>query len=498
MGISEHGEYEYMAGISKEQFAKGTVWKLFERFTGRGISLVISVVLARLLKPDDYGLIALAVVFTNLSEILIDAGFGTALIRKKEVDDGDYACVFTISCGISAVLYVILFCSAPVVSGYYERPELTALLRVMSLVLFIQAFATTRNVFVNRNMQFKLLMKCNTVAAVISGAVGITMAYLGMGVWSLVLQRLLQQLILTMMLLIKVHWKPKMKFDLEKFKSLFGFSAGVIGASLVNYVENCVNSLVVGKHYTVADLGYVDKAVILPEQIALNSFGAMTNVLLPTVSSYQSDIDRLRLVVRKVVRYTAYIMFPVMLGMLVVSREAIIVLFTEKWLPSVPMMQFMCIYYIATPLMLIDVQIFFGLGHSNTRLKTEIYRMIFILAGIVFCCFVFDLEIKYLSMTNAIAVSLGTLVTHLEVRKLIGYTLTDRLKDTYKSLVAALVMCAVVVGAKHILNQFSLPAIVLLIIEIVIGGLIYMFMSALLKIDVFKELLGLFKKKKSL
>ena len=482
MGISEHGEYEYMAGISKEQFAKGTVWKLFERFTGRGISLVISVVLARLLKPDDYGLIALAVVFTNLSEILIDAGFGTALIRKKEVDDGDYACVFTISCGISAVLYVILFCSAPVVSGYYERPELTALLRVMSLVLFIQAFATTRNVFVNRNMQFKLLMKCNTVAAVISGAAGITMAYLG----------------ITMLLLIKVHWKPKMKFDLEKFKSLFGFSAGVIGASLVNYVENCVNSLVVGKHYTVADLGYVDKAVILPEQIALNSFGAMTNVLLPTVSSYQSDIDRLRLVVRKVVRYTAYIMFPVMLGMLVVSREAIIVLFTEKWLPSVPMMQFMCIYYIATPLMLIDVQIFFGLGHSNTRLKTEIYRMIFILAGIVFCCFVFDLEIKYLSMTNAIAVSLGTVVTHLEVRKLIGYTLTDRLKDTYKSLIAALVMCAVVVGAKHILNQFSLPAIVLLIIEIVIGGLLYMFMSALLKIDVFEELLCLFKKKKSL
>lgn len=487
-----------MAGISKEQFAKGTIWKLLEKFTGRGISLVISVVLARLLTPDDYGLIALTTVFTNLSEILIDAGFGTALIRKKEVDDGDYACAFTISCGISAVLYVILFCLAPFVSGYYERPELTAVLRVMSLVLFIQAFATTRNVFVNRNMQFKLLMKCNTAAAVISGAVGIAMAYLGLGVWALVLQRLLQQLIITVLLLLKVKWKPKIRFDSEKFKNLFGFSAGVIGASLVNYVENCVNSLVIGKHYTVADLGYVDKSIILPEQISLNSFGAMTNVLLPTVSSYQSDIDRLRFVIRKVIRYTAYIMFPVMLGMLVVSREAIIVLFTEKWLPSVPMMQFFCIYYIATPLMLIDVQIFFGLGHSNTRLKTEIYRMIFILTGVVLCCFVFELEIKYLSMTNAIAVSLGTLVTHLEVKKLIGYTLTDRLKDTYKSLISALVMCAAVVGAKYILNQFSLPAIVLLIIEIVIGGFSYIFLSVLLKIDVFKELLSFLKKKKIL
>lgn len=487
-----------MSAISKEQFAKGTIWKLFERFTGRGISLVISVVLARILTPDDYGLIALTTVFTNLSEILIDAGFGTALIRKKEVDDGDYACVFTISCGISAVLYVILFFVAPFVSGYYERPELTAVLRVMSLVLFIQAFASTRNAFVNRNMQFKLLMKCNSAAAVISGAVGITMAYLGMGVWALVLQRLLLQLIVTVLLFIKVKWKPKLEFDSEKFKNLFGFSAGVIGASLVNYVENCVNSLVVGKHYTVADLGYVDKAIILPEQISLNSFGAMTNVLLPTVSSYQNDIDKLRFVIRKIVRYTAYIMFPVMLGMLIVSREAIIVLFTEKWLPSVPMMQFSCIYYIATPMMLIDVQIFFGLGHSNTRLKTEIYRMIFILTGVVLCCFVFDLKIKYLSMTNAIAASLGTLITHLEVKKLIGYTLTDRLKDIYKSLISAVVMCAVVVGAKYILNQFSFPAIVFLIIEIAIGVFSYILMSALLKIDVFKELLVFLKKKKSI
>ena len=368
----------------------------------------------------------------------------------------------------------------------------------MSLVLFIQAFASTRNAFVNRNMQFKLLMKCNMVAAVISGAAGITMAYLGMGVWALVLQRLLQQLIITVLLFIKVKWKPKLKFDSEKFKNLFGFSAGVIGASLVNYVENCVNSLVVGKHYSVSDLGYVDKATILPEQISLNSFGAMTNVLLPTVSSYQSDIDRLRLVIRKVVRYTSYVMLPVMLGMLVVSREAIIVLFTEKWLPSASMMQFICIYYIATPLMLIDVQIFFGLGHSNIRLKTEIYRIIFILAGVVLCCFVFDLEIKYLLMTNAIAAGLGTLVTHLEVKKLIGYTLTDRLKDTYKSLISALVMCAVVMGAKYILNRFAFPAIVLLIIEIAIGGLSYMLMSVLLKIDVFKELFDILRKIKSL
>lgn len=486
-----------MKEISKEQFARGTLWKIVERFTARGISLVISVVLARLLTPDDYGLIALTTVFTNLSEILIDAGFSTALIRKDKVDEGDYACVFAISAGISALLYAVLFFAAPFVSVYYNKPELTAILRVMSLVLFIQAFASTRNAYVNRNMQFKLLMQCNTAAAVVSGLIGIAMAYMGFGVWSLVAQRLLQQSIITLLLFIRIKWRPRMRFNREKFRELFGFSAGVIGASMVNYVENCVNSLVVGKHYSVADLGYMDKANILPEQISLNSFGAMTNVLLPTVSSYQNDIGKLRNVIRKVVRYTCYVMLPVMLGLLAVSREAVTVLFSEKWLPSVPMMQSICVYYIATPLMLIDVQVFFGLGKSQIRLKAEIFRMVFILIGVFCCCFVFKLEIRFLSMANAIAACLGTVVTHLEVRKMTGYSIADRIRDNIKSLVASLVMCAGVILIGRLLNGAGMPVVVKLLLEIVAGGGVYILMSLLLRIDVLRELMQMVKRKRA-
>ncbi|MBR3507281.1 MAG: lipopolysaccharide biosynthesis protein [Lachnospiraceae bacterium] len=485
-----------MKEISKEQFAKGTIWKLLERFTGRGISLVISVILARLLSPDDYGLIALTTVFTNLSEILIDAGFGTTLIRKKEVGDEDYACVFAISASVSTVLYIIFFSISPFVATYYNKPELTSVLRVMSLVLFIQAFGSTRNAFVNRNMQFKLLMKCNTVAAIISGMTGIACAYYGMGVWALVIQRLLHQTIITLILFVKLKWRPKFHFDKNKFNELFGFSAGVIGATLVNYMENCVNSLVIGKHYSVADLGYMDKAYILPEQISLNTIGAMTNVLLPTVSSYQDNIPKLKQVIRKVVRYTGYILFPIMLGMLVISKEAVVVLFSEKWLSAVPMMRFICIYYIATPLMLIDVQVFFGLGHSNTRLKTEIYRMVFILTGVMLCCFVFDWEIKYFSMMNAIAVSLGTLITHIEVKKLIGYSMMERIQDTYKALISSLFMCVVVLIVQHCINPIVIPEIIKLIAEVLSGGVTYLILSMVLKIDVFSELLDIVSRRK--
>lgn len=484
-----------MPEISKEQFAKGTIWKLLERFTGRGIALVISIVLSRILTPDDYGLIALTTVFTNLSEILIDAGFSIALIRKKEVDDGDYSCVFSISVGISLLLYVVLFFISPSVAQYYEKPELTGVLRVMSLVLFIQAFASTRNAYVNRNMQFKLLMKCNTIAAIMSGAAGIGCAYLGFGVWALVAQRLFQQTIITAMLFIKIRWRPKFSFDKTKFKDLFGFSAGVIGASLVNYVENCVNSLIIGKHYSVADLGYYDKGNILPEQISLNSFGAMTNVLLPTVSSYQNDIVKLKRVIRKVITYTSFILFPVMLGLLMVSKDVVLVLFSEKWLASVPLMQCICIYYIATPLMLIDVQVFFGLGHSKIRLKTEIYRMVFILIGVVLSCYIFKLEIKYLALANAIAVSCGTLVTHIEVKRLIGYSFLERIGDTYKSLIAVGVMCLVLFFVKRILQCVIFFDLIRLFVEVLIGVCVYILVSIIFKNEVLSEIISIIRLK---
>ena len=484
-------ESVFVNEISKEQFAKGTIWKVLERFTGRGISLVISGVLARILSPDDYGLIALTTVFTNLSEILIDGGFGTVLIRKKDVDEEDYACVLTISAALSTILYIILFISAPFIAAYYNKSEFASVLRVVSLVLFIQAFASTQNAYVTRTMQFKLMIKCNMVASVISGSIGIVFAFLGYGVWSLVIQRLIQQAVIATLIFFKLKWKLYFRFGKERFHEIFGFSAGVIGSLLINYIENCINTLVIGKHYSVKDLGYVDKAAILPEQISLNSFGAMTNVLLPTVSTYQNDVTKLKQIIRRVVKYTVYVLFPVMLGMLMVSREAICVIFSETWLPSVPIMQFICIYYIATPLMLIDVQVFWGLGHSNIRIKTEILRIIFIITGVVLCCFVFRSEIKYLSLSTAIAVCLGTIVTHIEIRKMIGYTFVERITDTYKSVISSIVMCFIVYALKFLLVGIDIPIIFKLIVEVVAGIFSYWLLSILFRIDVYRELVDI-------
>ena len=192
-----------MTEITKKQFVGGAFWKIVEQFSTKGVSMIVSIILARILMPEDYGIIALTAIFTNLSDLLIDGGFSTALIRKENVDEYDYGCVFFINMCIAVVLYAILFLAAPIVSEYYMEPALVSVLRVIGLTLFIQGFSSTRTAVVNRNMHFKFLFYCNTIASVISGIAGIISAIIGMGVWSLVIQQLLQQVLANLLLFIK-------------------------------------------------------------------------------------------------------------------------------------------------------------------------------------------------------------------------------------------------------------------------------------------------------
>ena len=315
--------------VTKKQFAMNSLWKILEQFSAKGISMVVSIVLARWLLPSDYGLIALTTVFTNLSDILIDGGFSTALIRKETVDDYDYSAVFSVSSSMSIFLYAVLFFAAPFVAGYYAEPQLTIVLRVIGFTFFIQAFTAVRNGIVNRNMQFKLLFYCNSTASIVSGAIGIVAAYMGYGVWALVAQRLTQQLALTVLLFIKVKWKISWKFNLGRIKEMLKFSLGVVGSSLLNYLGGNIYSVVIGKKYSVTDLGYYNKGEQLPMQFSLYTFGAMSNVLLPTISSCQNDLERVKHIIRKVVVMTSFLIMPLMAGLAITSKE-VIVSFLQK------------------------------------------------------------------------------------------------------------------------------------------------------------------------
>lgn len=487
-----------MDKISKRQFTTGVLWKVTEAVATKGVSFIVSLILARLLAPADYGIIALTTIFTSLSDVLIDGGFSTTLIRKKTVDKYDYSCVFTVSLGLACILYFLLFFGAPVIASYYDEPLLKAILRVVGLVVFIQAFSSTRNAVIHRTMQFKLLVLCNTIGSVISGVLGIAAALAGLGVWALVIQQLSQQIIVTILLFAKIHWKFVWNFQWSRFKEILSFSIGVMGATLLSYVGASLYNLIVGKRYSVSDLGYSNKGEQLPKQVSLYTFSAMSSVLLPALSSYQDEKETFKRVFRKVINMTAYLIFPMMLGMAVVSKELITVLLTDKWMPALRIMQFDCIYYIATPFMLINVQAFYALGYGFKRVKTEIVRLFLLAISLIVFLFGLKCSISELALVSAIIAVINAFHTYLEVKRLIQYQIVEALKDIYKPCCSAIVMGMIVVGANMLLKRLGIGSdLVRLIIDVCVGAFVYLFLSIILKMDGYIEIKRFIKDRKN-
>lgn len=479
-----------MQKIDRKVFTYSAIWKIAETLSSKGISFIVSVILARLIAPADYGLIAVTAIFTNLSDILIDGGFSTALIRKEKVDKYDYSCALTASLMIAVILYGIIFGISPFIADYYKEPALKLILRVIGLVLFIQAFSSARNALIHRNMQFKLLFYCNMAGSFLSGIFGIIAAYQGMGVWALVIQQLSQNAIVTFLIFVKLHWKFCWKFKLENFKEIIHFSIGVMSASILNYIGSALYNLIIGKRYSMTELGYSEKGAQLPMQASLYTFSAISSVLLPTLSFYQNDIVSFKKILRKVVHMTAFLVFPMMTGIIAISKELIIVLFTEKWLPIVMIMRFSCIYYMATPFMLINIQGFYALGHSFLRVKTEIIRLGMLISGLVIFCFVFRCDINQLAFINAMIAVIISIITFMEIRKLVSYSFKEALEDIGKPFLVSGIMGIAITFFSQIVGGINInSSLFVLIAKVIFGFFIYLIMAIIWKVDALEDIM---------
>lgn len=478
-----------MAGVSKKQFISGAAWKITGEFSAKGISFLVSIVLARLLDPADYGLLALTAVFTTFSDMLIDGGFGTALVRKEKVDDFDYTSVQIVSLSIALVLYAGIFLAAPAVGRYYEEPQLAAILRVITLVLFVHAAGATRNAYVARNMQFRLLFVCNFIACLLSGLTGIAAAACGLGVWALVIQQLSQTVIATALLFVKIRLPFSLRVQGKRIMEMLRFGLGVVGSSVLNYLASSISNVVIGKHFSVGELGISDKGGQIPMQLSLYTFGAMSGVLLPTLSSYQNDIPAVRRILRKVVRMTAFLLVPMMIGLALTAEEVTVLLLTEKWLPIVRIMRYSCLYYLATPFMLINVQLFFALGHSFLRVKTELVRLAMICLSLVLCV-TLRWDIYELSLAGAVIAVLSALLTYFEANRLIGYRFTELLADLAKPMLCGAAMGGFVLLVHGLISRVHpCPYLLSAVIKVAAGVLCYGGLSVLLKPDGYTEIL---------
>jgi len=477
-----------MKEITKASAAKNSIWKLLESFLSKGVSMLVSIVLARILLPDDYGIIAFTSVFINLSDTLIQAGFSTALIRKEKVDEKDYSTVLGISIIMAFFLYIVIFLSAPIISNFYNEPLLVNVLRVIALSLFFQAFASVRTAVVSREMKFRVLFICSMVSNVLSGIVGIAIAYLGFGVWALVIQQLAQQFILTVSLFIAVKMKVKFKIYKESAKELVPFSIKVLTSSLLSFFSGSICNLVVGKTHSMTDLGYYEKGALFPQNISLYTFSAVSNVFLPVFTSVQNDRERLSNVFQRVLNVSMYIILPMMAGLCMVAEPLISVVLTDKWLPATWILRWSCLYYVMTPMLLAHVQLHFAIGKSDTRIKVEFYKLIITILALVSLFFT-KLSINYVAAVMAlIQVSTVVLIT-IETKKAIGFDILLMVKNLSKTIIAMLIMTVVVFAV----GRIEMTNFLKLILEILAGGVAYLAASVVLRASAFSEIIGLIK-----
>ena len=352
----------------------GVIWSAIERFSLQGVHFLTGIVLARLLSPSDFGMIGMLSIFMSVSQTLIDCGFSNALIRQKNTTESDYGTAFIINFSISVLAFGSLFVAAPFVADFYNMPDLQSIMRVFSMTLIINALFAVHRARLTKNVDFKTQSKVSLTAAVISGVFGITLAYKGFGVWSLVYQSICSAAINFLMMLIMVRWFPKPVFNKDSFHALFGFGSKLLIASLISSIYSNLYNMVIGKRYSASDLGYYTRADSLGNLPSQNVAGILYRVTFPILSQLQDDRERLRSIYIKYLQISCFAVFPIMMGLAALAKPIIVLMLGEKWMPSVLLLQILCFGLMLDPICNINLNLLYVKGRSDLVLKLEIIK----------------------------------------------------------------------------------------------------------------------------
>lgn len=361
----------------------GVIWNAVQTIGTKIIQLIITIIIARVLLPGDYGLVGMLFIFIALGNVFLDSGFSQALIRRKEVNNSLYSSVFYLNILIGVILYFILFFSSPYIANFYNEPELEEISKVIFLIFPISAFGIIHNAMMNRAINFRLLAKISLTSTLISGIIGIWMAYNGYGVWALVFQSILFSVFQVLMFWLLNRWKPILNFEISSIKEIFSFSMNLLSTNILIVVFNNIYTLIIGKFYSADKVGYYNQAKRFEEIPTSSLTSIIQKVTYPVLSQLQDDIERLKQGYRKVINLAVYLNFPLMIGLIVIAHDLFLVLLTEKWLPSVPYFQLLCIHGVFFPLHSINVNILKVQNKGKMLLKLELIRRFIIVIAIL-------------------------------------------------------------------------------------------------------------------
>ena len=465
----------------------GFIWKFSEKVGTQLLQIVLQIILARILLPSDYGLIAILSIFITISDVFITQGFSTGIIQKKVVDDLDCSSIFWANLLLSFILYLILFLISPYVAKFYKNELLTKIMRVLSLNVIIGAIGSVHNAVLSRKLDFKKSFYRNLSNIITQGIVGIILAYKGYGVWSLVFSKLSGSLVGSLVLCLTVEWRPKFVFSLERVTNLFYFSSRILGTNILNTFFNNVHTVIIGKYYTNDILGYYQRGQQIPQASMTAVDGSMNEVLYATLSKYQDDIPNLKRILRKSMKLSMYVVMPLMFGLISIAKPLTIFLLTEKWIHSVPFMQLSCIICMFWPLTA-RIHGLNALGRSDVTLKIEIISKLLTLALILVLV---PFGIYAIMYGTIIASCISLWIVSFYVNKYIGYTNKEMFRDLLPTFISSIIMMICVLFAGKFVQNIFLK----LVVEILIGITVYGFLSDFFKIDSFFYLKDIILKK---
>lgn len=465
----------------------GAAWSFAGKILQHGVQFIFGVILARLLLPEQYGLIAMAMVFITVFYVFVNSGFGVAIVQRKNIDQKDLSTVFYMNMGISLLSYGVLYLTAPFIAKFYNQPELIEIIRVLSLLIILFALSIVQNSLITRDVKFKLRARIELVAQILSGIIAIYLAYTGWGVWALVWKTLLNQVFVNIQLWIQNNWFPALIFSKKSFKTLFSFSSKMLASGLLDTIYNQLNRLVVGKFFPAAELGYYTRAEQfknLPTQIATSS---LLSFLLPIFSKIQDQPERMKNAAKRIMKISMFFNVLALIMMGILAFPIIEVLLGDKWIETVPYLQLLVFVGIFYPMHAINVQILVALGRSDLFLRIEIIKKLMGIPPILLAIFI---SIKAMIAGMIVVSLLALLVNTYHTRKLINLGIVEQLSAIRNSLIIgvaiAIIFTPIVYYLNHV-NQLLILVTIGILMPLCIYGLLRIF-----KLDEYREMKSIF------
>ena len=461
---------------SVKHILSNMTWRFMEGASQEVIRMVVSIILARLLEPDVYGIVALVMVVVSLLRVFTDSGLGVALIQRKGADNLDFSSVFYFNLVACSILYLGVFFTAPWVSAFYKMPELTPVLRVLSLQLILYGVTNVQQAYISKNLLFKYFFYATLAGTLASAAVGIWMAYAGYGVWALVGQTLAAAAINVVTLWFTVKWRPDWAFSWQRLKGLMSFGWKMLASTLTDTLYRDIRSLLIGRLYTPGDLAFYQRGIQFPAVITQNINASIDSVLLPAMSDVQDDITRVKNMTRRSIMMSTFIIMPMMAGLAACAAPVVRLLLTEKWTPCIVFMRIFCFTFSFYPVHTANLNAIKALGRSDLFLQLEIWKKV---VGLSLLAATIWISVKAMAYSLLLSTFLGQLINSWPNKKLLGYSYLEQVKDMLPQILLSCLMGAAVFS----ITFLKLNDLLTLCIQIPFGAVFYMVAVKLTKIE---------------